>query len=145
MHNCNVLRVLDIIVTAGTSVTIIIPDITLFDKRMFTLDFCLTRPQIEKLRLAQGTEPVFIRDGVSGSDFILEDCAGDIFYSNSLIPNYKYRIRFGNNGPIDETGTGALNHYININTPCCKRQIDPANGAVAVEAAETTGSTETEA
>lgn len=133
MYKCNILRVLDIIVTAGTSVTIIIPDITLYDKRMFTLDFCLTRPQVEKLRLSQGTEPVFIRDGISGSDFPLEDCAGDQFFSNSLLPGYKYRIRFGNNGPVDAVGTGGLSHYLNINTPCCKRQIDPANGVVLVE------------
>lgn len=131
MYKCNVLRVLDIIVTAGTSVVIVIPEITLYDKRMFTLCFDLTRAQIEKLRLAQGTEPVFIRDGISGTDFPLEDCAGDQFFSNSLIPCYKYRLRFGNNGPVDTAGTGGLSHYINLNTPCCKRQIDPANGVVA--------------
>lgn len=127
MYKCNVLRVLDIVIIPGTSVTIIIPEITLFDKRMFTLEFCLTRAQIEKLRTATGTEPVLIQNGVGGDIAPLEDCAGDVFYANELIPGYCYRIRYGNNGPVDLIGTGGLAHYININSPKCKRQIDPGN------------------
>lgn len=133
MHNKseNILRPVDIIVTTGVSVIIVIPEITLYDKRCFTLFFKLTRPQIEKLRLAKGTEKVRIQNGVSGSAFPLEDCAGDAFYANSLLPCYKYRIRFGNDGVVDTTGTSGLSHYINLNTPCCKRQINLANGVVA--------------
>lgn len=126
----NVLEPIDIIVTAGVSVVIIIPEITLFDKRCFSLEFCLTRPEIEKLRLAQGIEVVLIRNGVNGTDFVVEDCAADVMLSNELIVGYCYRIRFGNNGAISTTA-GGLSHYIVLNTPKCKRQIDLANGAVA--------------
>lgn len=131
MRNCNILEPIDIIVTAGTSVTVVIPEITLFDKRCFTLVFYLTRPEIERLRLAVGTEPVLIQNGVGGTAFPLEDCAADVFYANELILGYKYRIRFGNNGATTVAGVGGLSHYINLNTPCCKRQIDPANAPAA--------------
>lgn len=135
MGNCNfknTLEPIDITVTSGTSVVITIPPVFLKDGCHLNLLFCLTKPDLVKFRdLIVGTEVVTIQNGVAGDSFVLEDKKADIFYADSLVIGYCYRLVWGNNGPSIQTGqVGGIGHFLNLNTPCCARKFNPANTVI---------------
>lgn len=132
MDNCKTLRPIDLIITSGTSVVIVIPEVFLKDGKFFNLLFCLAEAEKVKFRdLIIGTEVVTIQNGVAGNQYVLEDNAADIFYADLLQLGWCYRIRFGNNGPANTEGTtGLVGHFFNCNTPCCARKYNPANTTI---------------
>lgn len=141
MDNCKKLRPIDLTITSGTSVIITVPEIFLKDGKFFDMPFCLTEADEVKFRdLIIGTEVVSIKNGVTGTAYVLEDSTGDIFYADLLRLGWCYRIRWGNNGPADTAGTtGLVGHFLNLNTPCCARKYNPANTVIPPVGAETEG------
>lgn len=136
--SCNTLRPIDITVTSGVSVVITIPEVFLKDGKFFNLLFCLSEAEKVKFRdLITGVEVVTIKNGVSGNAYVLEDNTADIFYADLLRLGWCYRIRWGNNGPANTTGTtGLVGHFLNLNTPCCARKYNPANTSIPPVAEE---------
>lgn len=130
--NCKTLKPIDLIVTSGTSVVIVVPEVFLKDGRFFNLLFCLSDANKVKFRdLITGTEVVTIQNGVAGTAYVLEDNTADIFYADLLRLGWCYRIRWGNNGPAVTAGTtGLVGHFLNLNTPCCARKYNPANTVI---------------
>lgn len=119
------MKPIDITVTSGTQVVITIPDVYLTNKRVYELDFCLTKPAVIKYSKIVGNEVVYIQDGVGGTNYPLMDNAGNVFYACKLLLGRCYRLKFGNNGlPAN------VQHFINLNTPCENRAYDPANATV---------------
>lgn len=116
------LRPIDITVAPGTQVTIAVPEVFLHKGRCYTLNFCLTRPEIVKYSTIIGTETVFIQNGVGGDLHQMLDNAADIFYGEKLLRGFCYRLRFGNNGL-----PSSVTHFLNLNTPCCGRDYNPNN------------------
>lgn len=132
MDECRTLRPIDIIVSSGVSVVIVIPEVFLKDGKFFNLLFCLTEAERVKFRdLITGIEVVTIQNGVGGNAYVLEDNTADIFYADLLQIGWCYRIRWGNNGPATTDGTtGLVGHFLNLNTPCCARKFNPANTVI---------------
>lgn len=134
MNNCctKTIKPIDITVTSGTSVVITIPEQFLKDGKFFNLLFCLSDADLVEFRdLITGTEVVTIQNGVGGTAYVLEDNTADIFYADLLRLGWRYRIRWGNNGPATTDGTiGLVGHFLNFNTPCCARKFNPANTVI---------------
>ena len=128
-NNAKTIKPIDITVDSGKSVIITIPPYRLTNGCHYNLFFCLTEIDISKYNhLIQGTEVVFIKNGVSGKKYILEDNKANTFYADLLKLNYCYRLRYGNNAPKNEEGVGeGFGHFLNLNTPVCARAYDPAN------------------
>jgi hypothetical protein len=126
-----IIKPIDITVNSGASVIITIPPQYLKDGKKFILDFVLSEPDKVKFRdLIEGIEIVTIVNGVGGTEYVLEDYKGDIFYADRLFLCYKYKLIWGNNGAISTTA-GMLAHFINVNTPChCARPYNPANDII---------------
>lgn len=126
-------------VVSGTSVTITIPEVFLKDGCFLNLEFCLAKPDLVKYKdLIIGNEVVLIQNGIGGTSYVVEDKKADIFYADSLILGYCYRLVWGNNGPATTDGaTGLVAHFLNLNTPCCARKFNPAN--VVIPTIETEG------
>ena len=116
------MRPIDITVIPGTEVIITVPETYLHKNKCYTLELCLTKPEIQKYSTITGIEIVFIKNGVCGEQYRLIDNAGDVFYADKLLRGYEYRLRFGNNGLPE-----AIPHFINLNTPKCSRGYDPNN------------------
>ncbi|MCL1859091.1 MAG: Ig domain-containing protein [Oscillospiraceae bacterium] len=126
-----IIRPIDLIITSGTSVTIVIPPQFLVNGKHFNLDFRLSEPDRVKFRdLIEGTEQVFIQNGVGGTSYILEDNNADVFYSDLLRLGFCYILRWGNNGAAATGGGGGVQHFLNLNTPCCARRYNPANNTI---------------
>lgn len=144
MDNCNTLTPIDLIVTSGTSVVIVVSQVFLKDGKFFNMPFCLSEANRVKFRdLITGTEVVTIQNGVAGNAYVLEDNTADIFYADLLRLGWRYRVRWGNNGPATTDGTtGLVGHFLNLNTPCYARKYNPANTTIPVI---TDTETETEA
>ena len=117
----NLLRITDLTVVSGTSVTITIPDIILINGIVRTLQFFLTPAQRVLLDTSTGIEQVFIQ--TNGTSYPLLTRLANIFYADRLIPRRQYRIAFGNNGL-----PAGIPHFINFNTPRCTRAYNPADG-----------------
>lgn len=126
------IRPIEFDVVSGTSATITIPPQFLKNGKFFDLEFCLSKPDWVKFRdLIEGIEVVFIKNGCTGISYVLENSTGNIFYSDRLHLGFCYRIRWGNNGPASTAGTtGGVQHFINLNTPCCARGFDPENKVI---------------
>lgn len=138
-NNCNILRPIDLIVTSGTSVVIVVAEVFLKDGKHFDMPFCLSNANKVKYKdLITGVEVVTIQNGVGGTAYVVEDKKFDIFYSDSLVLGYCYRLVWGNNGPATTDGsTGLVGHFGNLNTPCCARKFNPANTVIPAIDAET--------
>lgn len=140
MDNCektNTVKPIDIEVVSSTpatlgSVIITIPEVFLQDGCFLNMIFCLSKPDLVRFRnLIVGTEVVTIRNGVDGTQYVMEDNTADIFYSGLLKLGYCYRLKWGNNGPANSVGTaGGVAHFYNCNTPYCERKFNPANTAI---------------
>ena len=117
------LRITNLAVVPGTSVTITLSDMPLINGRVNAFEFCLNEAQEVLFDTAQGVEPVLIEIGTSGTAMPLLTRIGNIFYSDRLILCHEYRIAYGNNGmPV------GVPHFINFNTPSCTRAFNPADG-----------------
>lgn len=134
MNECNTLKPIDLIIISGTSVTIVVAEVFLKDGKFFNMPFCLSDANKVKFRdLIVGTEVVTVRNGVGGTEYVLEDSTADIFYADLLLLGWCYRVRWGNNGAANTTGTtGLVGHFLNLNTPCCARKYNPANTTLPV-------------
>lgn len=140
MNECEkkIVKPIDISVTVGESVVVTIPQQYLKNGCFLNLLFCLSKPDlVEFQNLITGTEVVIIKNGPTGEGYVLEDNTANIFYADLLKIGYCYRLKFGNNGPANNTGsTGAVAHFINLNTPCCARRYNPANTIIPVTSTE---------
>lgn len=128
------LKPIGITVLPGVQVTITIPQVFLKKGKTFCMDFCLTEAQVQEYAHIIGTEVVYIQNGIGGENYQLLDYAADIFYGGKLLLGRCYVIRFGNNGL-----PSSVKHFININTPCCSRAYDPANGDIGAIRTASTG------
>ena len=116
-----------LVVNPSKDVIITVPKMCLKNGCHLNLCFILHCENLEEYRKITGIEVVKIQNGENGKIYILEDNKANIFYADLLLLNYKYRLRFGNNGAVDINGKGGLGHFLNLNTPCCARPYDPAN------------------
>lgn len=119
------LKPIGIKVAPGVQVTITIPKVFLKKGKTFCLDFCLTKAQIVEYSHIIGTELVYIQNDCGGTNYQLLDYAADVFFGDKLLLGKCYIIRFGNNGL-----PSSVQHFINLNTPCCSRAYDPANSDI---------------
>ena len=115
------LKIINIAVVPGTSVTVNLSDAALINGAVQEFDFCLTEAQRVTFDTAAGTEQVFIQIGASGTPMPFLTRLGNIFYSDRLVPCRKYIIAYGNNGL-----PAAMAHFINFNTPKCTNAYNPA-------------------
>lgn len=126
------LMVIDATIISGTSITITLQPSHWVDSCEYCFKFCLTGETLENYRTQkQGKEIVLLKNGVSGTTVVLEDKAGDVFYSDLLHLGREYVIRYGNNGAISND-KGGLAHFINLNSPCCATKYNPANSTPEV-------------
>lgn len=110
----------------SNSVIITIPNVTLKNGMHINLCFDIHDHEIlETYRQITGIETVTIK--VGNTEHILEDNKANVFYADLLHLGYMYRLRYGNNGCVDNKGKGDLSHFLNLNTPCCAKAYDPAN------------------
>ena len=116
------LKITDLAVVPGTSVTITLSEMPLINGTTRSFDFCLNEAQRILFDTAQGIEQVFIQIGTATAAPLLTRI-GNIFYSDRLIFHREYRIAYGNNGL-----PAGIPHFINFNTPRCTRAYNPADG-----------------
>jgi len=118
---------LDLTVTAGTQVVIIVSDDAPANGEAIELKWELTPAMWAKFQAALGTEKVLIQPGVNGAQIPLLTRLGNIFYADRLVLGYIYRCSYGNNGL-----PSAVAHYINFNTPSRVNGYNQANVAPTV-------------
>jgi len=117
------LRITNLAVVSGTSVTITLENMPLINGTVRTFNFCLTQAQRLLFDTATNIEQVFLQ--VNGTSYPLLTRLGNIFYADRLILHRRYHIAFGTNGlPV------GVPHFINFNTPRCTRAYNPADGTV---------------
>ena len=124
--NKMIIRPIGIAVTPGTSVNITIPEIYLRNGKIDTLLFELTEPQRVIFLTREGNEPVTIINGVGGTTIALETSSANRFFSDRLFLGFKYRLKYGNDGAaISDNTAGAVEHFINLNTPNFAKPYNP--------------------
>ena len=117
------LRPIDILVTPGATMTVVIPPIDLNDRTDILIDTrFLTDPIMDTLDTSEGTEVVSIQVGATGTVYPLYTARANIFYGDRFHKDYDYFVGFGTNGP-----PAAVLHFINFNTPRRARPYNPGN------------------
>ena len=114
MSNERVIKPIEISVTSGAKVDIIVSPMDLDNGKCYNLLFCVPKAQEELFDKIQGNEIVFVQIGTTGTSIQLTELNGNVFYAGKLQHARCYRLMYGNNGLPSKTL-----HLVCLNTPCC--------------------------
>ena len=118
----------DILVTSGTSVTVVIPPIDLFNGKFFWMFLNLSDQAEDKLQTATNIEPVSVQNGATGTVYPLNDILGNVFYSGKLKNRHLYKIAFGTDG-----APGKVLHFQCLTVEECAKGYNAGAGSTPPE------------